>query len=385
MAVETSMPWSAAFVPRSRLIEAAKPYAIYLTTILIFASSRAVVIAGVNFGKLLVPDESSKAWHLGQQWHDRLLRFDSGFYIEIAKQGYRHSLDPAATNSTAFYPLYPLLGHVVTAVTGIQIGIALLLIANIAALIACLLMTKLIKDELGEEIAAWSIAFFLFFPSAFFLSAGYTESLCLVFVLLCLIVLMQERFVLAAVFAGLAVATRSTGIVLLPIILLEIYRHRGASLPQTALKMAMCGLIAASSLIAFMAYLGWEFGHPLAFAESQSAWHQGTFESRFWSAITLSPIRRGGWFLLFFPLAVLAFWRLRPTLALYGLGVLLLPYLTLGITHSMCRFALMCFPAFIVMALLCKSRPLLATLIIAVFSAYLFQQSALFSQSYWVG
>jgi hypothetical protein len=45
----------------------------------------------------------------------------------------------------------------------------------------------------------------------------------------------------------------------------------------------------------------------------------------------------------------------------------------------------MCFPAFIVMALLCKSRPLLATLIIAVFSAYLFQQSALFSQSYWVG
>jgi hypothetical protein len=65
--------------------------------------------------------------------------------------------------------------------------------------------------------------------------------------------------------------------------------------------------------------------------------------------------------------------------------VLLLPYLTLGATPSMTRFVVMCFPAFMAMAILLKGRPVLASSIIGVFGALLLVLTALYSQWYWVG
>ncbi|MFT3730715.1 MAG: mannosyltransferase family protein [Hyphomicrobium sp.] len=367
------------------IFERARPYAAYIAALAIFAASRAVVIAGVKFGELLTVIPDPTRWNAGPAWYHRLLRWDSGFYIRIAETGYQHSSDPSAYNSTAFYPLYPLLGRALASATGLDVGVALLIIANVSLLIAALLMTKLVKDEVGEDIALWSLAFFLFFPTAFFLSAGYTESLCLVFVLLSLITLRDERFLLASAFAGLALASRSVGIVLLPVILWEIYRHRSPSWPRTLATMVLSVVLATSGLTLYMIYLGTTFGDPTAFATSQAAWHQGTFVSRFVDALSLRPLHHGGWFLVFLPLVIWSFGKLQFPIALYGLGALMLPYLTLGITHSMNRFVLMCFPAFIAAAMLCRTRPLIACMIIAVFSAFLFQQSALFSQWYWVG
>ncbi|MFA5958786.1 mannosyltransferase family protein [Hyphomicrobium sp.] len=368
-----------------RILEKSKPYAIYLPALIIFAVSRAVVVAGINFGALLAPSPDSIKWGLGHSWFDRLLRYDAGYYISIAQDGYRHSTDPAVLNSTAFYPLYPLLGRFVHWSTGADTGVALLIVSNISAVAACLLLTKFVRDEAGDEIALWTTAFFWFFPSTFFLSAGYTESLCLTLILLSFVVLKQEKFILASLFAGLAVATRSTGIVMLPVILWELYQRPTSPWPQTFLKMFLCSLLAVSGLIAFMIFLGIEFGDPLAFAHSQSAWHQGTFTSRFVDAVMLVPLRHGGWLLPFLALTAWSFWHLRFAVSLYALATLMLPYLTLGVTHSMSRFVLMCFPAFMCLALLCKTRPLLASLILAAFGAILFRQSALFSQLYFVG
>lgn len=360
-------------------------YAVYLAALAIFGASRAVVIAGVKFGALLVRDPDPRKWDAGPEWYHRLLRFDSGFYADIAKHGYHYNADPSVMSSTAFYPLYPLAARAITSATGIGEGVALLLVANVAAAIAVLLMTKLIKDETDAETALWSVALLMFFPTAFFFSAGYTESLCLVFVLLSLLALRDEKFLLASLAAGLAVGTRSIGIALAPIILLEIVRHRASPWPQTILKMAICGLLATSGLIAFIGYLGVTIGHPLAFVQSQSAWHGGTLVERFLDAVSLTQLRHGGWFLIFMPLAIYSVWRLRLDLSLYALGVLLVPYLTLGITHSMNRYVLMCFPVFVILALLCKSRPIIGTIIIAISSAYLLEQTARFSQWYWVG
>lgn len=63
----------------------------------------------------------------------------------------------------------------------------------------------------------------------------------------------------------------------------------------------------------------------------------------------------------------------------------MLPYLTLGITDSMNRFVVICFPVFVCLAILCKPRPWLANMLIGIFAALLFLTTALFSQWYWVG
>jgi hypothetical protein len=385
---------------RSRLIEVAnqapqicdrwRTCKIYLYALAIFAASRLVVMIGINFGTLLVPATNPGKWDAGPAWFHRLLRWDAGWYASIVRDGYRYSDDASAPGSTVFYPLYPLVSSGLKSLLGIDEYWALLLVANVASLVAALLMTKFVVEELGDEIALLSLAFFSFFPSSLFLSAGYTESLCLVFILLGLMLLTRKKFVLAAVSAGLSLGTRSTGMVMIPVVLWEMWRRNPLPLPRLLPRLALCGALAASGLLLFMAYLGIRFGHPMAFAAGQQAWHDGTFLDRLVFAATLSPFRHfnwlsGSWFLCFLVLTIWSFRHLRFPVSLYALGTLMLPYLTLGITDSMNRFVLMCFPAFMCLGVLCKERLWLAAALIGIFAALLLVNSALFSQWYWIG
>jgi len=384
---------------RSRLVQFARlflqarkkwrSYEVYWSALLIFAASRLVVIVGINFGRLLVIIPDPNRTDVGPAWYYRLLRWDSEWYAAIVSHGYRYSDDHSVEGPTVFYPLYPLVTYVIKSLFGIDHFVALLLVANIGSLVAALLMTKFVKDELGDETALLALAFFCFFPSSLFLSAGYTESLYLVFVLLSFIFMSREKFAPAAAMAGLSLGTRSIGIVMIPVILWEMGRGNIRRWPRLLLKMALCGLLAASGLLIYMAYLGIKFGHPLAFVTVEAAWHGGTFVDRFVSAVTLANFRHSnlwptGWFLCFLALSVWSFWRLRFALSLYALGALAVPYLTLGITDSMSRYVLVCFPAFMCMGILCKGRPWLVCAIIGIFAALLLQTAAMFSQWYWV-
>src|SRR5258708_5721300 len=385
---------------RPRLIEVANQalqisdrwhaYKIYLYVLVIFAASRLVVIIGINCGTLLGPATNQGKWDAGPAWYHRLLRWDAGWYASIIRDGYRLSDDASIPGSTVFYPLYPLVFSGLKSLLGIDEYLALLLVANVASVVAMLLMTKFAVEELGDEIALLSPAFFSFFPSSLYLSAGYTESLCLVFILLGLMLLRRKEFVLASVSAGLSLGTRSTGIVMIPVILWEMWRRNPLPLHRLLPRLALCGALAASGLLLFMAYLGIRFGHPMAFAAGQQAWHDGTFLDRSVFAATLGPFRHfnwlsGGWFLCFLVLTIWSFRHLRFPVALYALGTLMLPYLTLGITDLMNRFVLMCFPAFMCLGLLCKGRLWLTAALIGIFAALLLVNSALFSQWYWIG
>ncbi len=378
----------AAFLVRAR--DRWRGWTVYLAALLIFAASRLVVVVGVLFGKGLAGTPHPGQWEAGSAWYYRLLRWDSGWYASIARDGYHLSADPGSPSSTVFYPLYPLAAAAIKTLFGIDAYLALLIVANGAAFLVALLLTKLVKDAFGPETALLALAFFSFFPYSLFLSAGYTESLFLVFALLSLLALTRQRVVLAAAFAGLAFATRPTGIVLIPVILWEMRRQ--SSLPWSRLlpKMVLSTILAASGLLLYMAYLGIRFGQPLAFATGQDAWQGGTLAARFVAAFTFGAFGKADLpsallFLSFLGLSGWSFRCLPRPLALYGLGTLLLPYFTLGVTSSIGRFALLCFPAAVVAALLTRGRPWLANLLIGVSGALLLVATAAFSHWSWVG
>lgn len=362
---------------------------IYLSALLIFLASRLVVIAGIFIGTRLTRNTIPGQWDAGDAWYFRLLRWDSGWYRDIVNLGYSYSPDPAVHSTVAFYPLYPILTFTMKMLLGVSTPTALLLVANIAALVAVVLLTKVARDQLGDRDALIAVAMFCFVPMSVFISAGYSEPLCLVFVLASWLCLNDKRFIAAAVMIALALASRSVGIVMIPVMLWEIGRQDDVPLPRMLRQMAVCSLIAVSSLLAMMLYFDIEFGRPLAFAAAQGAWQQGTFPERFLAAITLQPFLHFDisqvWFLGVLVLSVLSFWRLPTGLALYAVGALALPYFTLGITGSMNRFSLMCFPAFMCLALLCKGRILLASVLTGAFGVVLAIDTARFSQWYWVG
>ena len=321
-----------------------RAYDVYVSALLLFVASRIVVVVGINFGKLLQPSSIAEQWDAGNAWYDRLLRWDAGWYRSIVDSGYQYSDDPGSYSSTVFYPLYPLVSYFTKTLFGVDAFAALLLVANVSAIAATMLMAKVVKDEAGRDVAVLTVAFFCFFPSSLFLSSGYSESLFLALALLGFLFLQSEAYVFAAISAGFSAATRPTGIVMIPVILIDMALRSRLARPELLPRMALCGLLAALGLLIYMAFLQLEFERPFAFVAGQSAWNQGTFLDRFVAGATLRTLLHsrflgnGGLFLTFLGLAVACLRCFRFRFPLYALETLALPYFTLGVTSSMERF-----------------------------------------------
>jgi hypothetical protein len=372
----------------------------YLQALAIYLASRLLVFLGVVFGKTYIAlgNDTRLA---GDAWYHRLLRWDSEWYKIIASEGYKYDGDPGLTQTVVFYPLYPGLSRLVSEFLRIEVVDAMLLVANLAAATAILLLFRLAKESLGERTAFASVALISFFPGSIFLSAGYTESLALLLMVAFFLSLAGERFLMAAVFAGLATATRSSGIVLLPVLLWELWScHRPRRFLIEAIPLS---ILAIAGLWLYALYLGLTFGHPLAFADGQAAFHENTtLMARLVSALTLQPLGRinladispaglDQWFTLICIALIVRAWfiGISRSMVLFAALVLALPYLTLcggpaGFT-SMARFNLVSFPLFVVMALSAERWPWVMPAITGIFGGLLMMYSALFAQWQWVG
>ncbi len=375
------------------------PFLPYVRAISIYLCSRVVVALGLVFSRKYLPITAAD-WSAGPFWYHQLLQWDSEWYFRIATEGYRYNGDPTIQQNIVFYPLYPMLARGVAAISGLTPADALLLVANVAGLSAVVALFKLVREEFGDRIALATIALLSFFPASVLLSAGYTEPLELLLIVLFFLVLKQQRYLSAALLAGLAVADRSTGIVLLPVLLWEMWRNRDRK-PFLAVLLP-CVLLATSGIWLFMIYLWSRFGDPFVFADGQAAFHRGTtLAERLVAALKLEPFTRmflndwnpwgqDSWFtLLFIGLIAVGWFRLRSSWSLFAMGVLLLPYLTLsggpaGFV-SMSRFNLVSFPLFVVLAdLLLRTKWLLAG-VIGLLGAALLMNTALFARRIWIG
>jgi hypothetical protein len=375
----------------------------YLAALTIYLCSRLIILFAIRFSiHFVLPRYSGvDQWGAATRWYHHLLRWDSDWYLRIVTNGYQYDGNDLVHQTVIFFPLYPLIANLVSHVPGIDASQALLIVANSAALLTVPALFQLVREDFGDEVALTTIAFLSFFPASFFLSAGYSESLTLLLIVCCFLLLKRERYIAAAAFAGLSLAARPTGIVLLPVLLWALWRKFAANRSGLLFYAPLCTALATSGLWLYMAYLWAAFGYPLAFATNRAAWLNGRLiGSGFFDALLLEPfshlefrpepVRMDPWFLVLFFLLIVALWRkLGLPLRLFGLGALLLPYLLLGGGPSrflgMPRYALLAFPAFIAGASLCQGKPWLTMSLIGISAAMLFMYTAMFSQWYWVG
>jgi Gpi18-like mannosyltransferase len=389
-------PRSIAYPGRDRLRFAVP----YLKALAIYLCSRLVIFVGVEFGQAYIP-LGNDTWLGGVRWYHRILRWDSEWYKIIASEGYKYDGDPTWSQTVVFYPLYPTLCRLVSEVLRIDLIDSMLLVANLAAAAAVLLLFKLVRESFGEHVGLTTVAMISFFPASIFLSAGYTEPLALLLMVSFFLAVARERFLAAALLAGLAVATRSSGIVLCPVLLWELWRARS---PGRFMRQAVpLSIIATSGLWLYMIYLGIAFRHPLAFVDGQAAFHEHTtMLTRLSSALTLEPFGKinladmspaglDQWFTLIFIALIVASWfsGISRGMTLFAAMLLALPYLTLtggpaGFT-SMARFNIVSFPLFVVMALLTDRWRWVIPAIVGIFGGLLLMNAALFAQWQWAG
>jgi len=306
--------------------------------------------------------------------------WDGAWYSEIAIGGYGAS----APESTAFFPLYPVLVRLGSSLAG---GPAVwgVLISVLCTAFALFFVYRIAENLYGVRAARASTLALAFFPTAFFLNAVYAEALFLALTAGAVwAARVRGNFWLAGTLGALAAATRNLGVLLLIPLFFEWVRRRR----EFGVRALASLVLVPAGLVAYAVFLRQRFGDGLVFARQQSA---------YWERELMNPLTTLGraWqdagegmkyvldpstlflgapagpsleasntlnlvFLILFLLAMLVgFVVLPPDLSIYTSLIVLLPVLTPAPQFplmSLPRFVLGAFPVFLVLGYLLSRR-----------------------------
>lgn len=223
--------------------------------------------------------------------------WDASWYSGISQNGYVIHNHMHGQESIAFFPLFPYLMRWLNEATGISykiIGLSLNLLFTAGILFFVMKLTNLMavseKPKHGAVMSGKLAAIFILLnPSAFFFAAYYADALLALTVTASIYFAYRDKYLVAALAAGLATATKSIGIVALPAILLIYLSRSDKPLLQTlragwAKLLAICVLSVSGALV-YMAYLWARFGDPLAFLKIEKYWQRnvsGFFLNDIW-------------------------------------------------------------------------------------------------------
>jgi Mannosyltransferase (PIG-V) len=269
--------------------------ALWSSRVLVLATGIATVLAfgyGPQRGAFNPPGLSRGLGALGDLLAAPVARWDSNWYLLIARYGYHPAIGAPAVSRSAFFPLYPLALGLVSklGVPAIAAGVAVSVCAFGAALYGLHRLTTL---ELGggggvagTDAARMAVYALAFAPMAFFLSAVYSESLYLALSIGLFWSAREGRWGYVGLLGALASATRSTGVVLLiPAAMLYLYGPRRDRVPDFTASArrrlapryrirrdAMWLALVPAGLVLYGLYLGVSGGDALAPLSAQGVW-----------------------------------------------------------------------------------------------------------------
>ena len=350
----------------------------------VLCRSSALLEGDLNLGILLTP------------W----LRWDTICYLMIAEGGY--TVQPGLT---VWPPLYPLLIRLFSMILNPPL-VAALVISSLATWLAFFLLYLLISESHDETTAKNTLFLYAIYPVAFFLVAGYTESLFLALAVGTFLLARKRAWGWAGILAAFAALTRNQGIVLSLVLLWEgILQYReqkglpagdmfkvlfSASLPVLAFGAFAFyvhnGLHAAWPWQTLAALWGQYSGLPWEglVGSTRQLLHLPVSQDLYWLPTTVLDL-----FLAIFIPAVLIIRRQsnRSTYLIYAWLILIIALIKLGPNDtlvSFSRYMIAVFPFFVAISTVMKNR--YARL--AVFAVCLIAQAILLSMFYlwsWAG
>lgn len=198
-------------------------------------------------------------------------RWDSGWYLTIIKEGY-------SMKASAFFPFYPMLvkalsfNRIDPLITGI-------VVSNVCFLLLIYFFMKLVRLDYSLKETFKITLLLAFFPTSYYFSSLYTESLFMLFSILFLYYLRTQNWSVASIFGMFAGGTRNTGVLLaIPFAIEFLDNHFNTYnkfVWNKRLFSILWGIIIPLLAFVYMGYLWGEFGDPFAFSSVQELFGRG--------------------------------------------------------------------------------------------------------------
>ena len=318
-------------------------------------------------------------------------RWDAPHYLDIAKNWYSNTGD--AANFIVFFPLYPILIRLIT-FNFDYVNLSALLVANVCSFIAFFYLYKVAKLEFNSQVAVKAVLFMSLFPTAYFLSAPYTEGLFFGLVIASIYYARVSKWEVAGLLSMFAALSRLAGLLLLPMLLVE-FLHQKNWKPAKVDKRIVWACLA---VVGFFIYLGMNLqvtGDAFKFMEIERVHWSNRFDpieglkaAYYWATgasypenitIGIAPLGFAVYGLLIFGLAV---WkRMRPSYLVYM-------FLTWGLAVSTSwwisvpRYIMAMLPMFILLGALSRNKAVNGAITVA-FGFGLCYFTAIFALGWW--
>jgi hypothetical protein len=330
--------------------------------ILLFLVSRGVLtIVGVLSITLMRRRTGRRLeWdHPSYRWLDIWGQWDTGWYLDIAKNWYCFEAHYQNHSNYAFFPFYPTLIKLFGTVIGNHFY-AGLIISNTALVGAAILLYKLVELDHDPEIAISSVKYMFIWPTSFILSSVLSEPLYLMLIVGCFYLARKGKWLKAGITGFLLSLTRIPGVFVSIPLLYEYMKEKNFRLKNVRFDILALALV-PSGLLIFCLYNYYLTGDFLAFVHIQSAWRRHfdnplktLFFGMVGGTVSISGVV-AAWFTGFTLASLAIFYRRVPLSYLLFCSFSLFIPLSTGLM-SMPRYTVVLFPVFILYAQLGKDK-----------------------------
>jgi len=388
-----------------KLIESIKNWFKENKKLLIFVLSSFIiwqlVIAVIIFlGKRYFPTTDAYLYSDISPLHPRWLwsraNFDGMHYLGISRVGY-------GLHQQALFPLYPQLIGFLKPLFNSKDLFSALFISSFSFLTSMIFLYKLVRLDLSKSIAKRTLVYLLIFPTAFYFTMVYTESLFLMFILGSFYFARTRRFWLAGILGALGAMTRLPGIFLFPALGVEWWFYqKDLKNKKKAISSLIPLFLIPLGLLYYMRFLSIRFGDPLMFIHVQPFFGAGRSGGKiillyqvFWRyfkmLVTVDKLTTTYFVVVLEFLSTLGFLALTIFTAMrrwysyliFMALALIAPTLT-GTLSSIPRYVLVLFPGFIILAVYAEKYRWLRILYPIIAIPLFIFCLILFTRGYWV-
>lgn len=257
-----------------------------------------------------------------------MTNWDGQWYGDIATNGYPAVLPVDAAgnvlqNAWGFYPLFPLLVGGLMRVTGLSFAAVGPTVSVVAGAVAVVVLFRLVQRALGTTTARIATVLTCTFMSAPVLQAAYTESLALLLVASCLMLLRGRRYAWMALLIVLLALTRNVVLAMAPVVMLHgavRWKARADNEFTTSDRVSVGGLavlcLAATGLWPGIAAA--VTGGASAYTQTMGAWGGGVRVLVAWPRTLFNALGPTGLVLFVVMLVCLVALLARPAAARWG-------------------------------------------------------------------